>query len=204
LKTQTDTNTDEIFLEGLGKRGWIALAKLSGKEPNVFQAYKALCYALQCRRNRRGRGGVRTEFVSTTDILKAVKDLRKPEFQAGMAQIAPFQEYEHEGVPAEDIEDADIPSEGEGLGNEEPIANRRQPGNQDAGELDENLDVDEDFDLRRRVRDILGPDKFEQLQDSVYLMAESLRDAVEEEAVENYIEQHLQQVFDIIINHQLE
>jgi hypothetical protein len=59
---------------------------------------------------------VRTEFISTTDILGAVKDLRTPEFQQGMAQIAPFQEYEHEASPpAEDEgDDADNSSEEEG------------------------------------------------------------------------------------------
>jgi hypothetical protein len=143
---------------------------------------------------------------SRKHILGAVKDSRTPEFRQGMAQIAPFQEYEHEASPPaeDDGDDADNSSEEEG--NQEQMANLQRPGNEEPGELPENLDDDEDHALRQRVRDILGPDKFEQLLDSLYLMAraESLRDAVEQEAVENYIEQHLQQLFEVIINHQLE
>jgi hypothetical protein len=193
-------------LEGLGKRGWIGLAKLSRKEPNVFEAYKALQYAVLRRRNRRGRGGVRSESVSTADIIKAVKELRTPEFQEGMAQIAPFEEYDHEALPpvGDEEDDEAIPSEEEGNGLGEPMANLPRPGNQEPGDLEDDLDDDEDLALRTRVRDILGPDKYDQLLDSVYIMGESLRDAVDQAAVDNYIEQHLQQLFEVIINNQLE
>jgi hypothetical protein len=120
LKTQPDTNTEELFLEGLGKRGWIGLAKLSHKEP--FEGYKSLQYALQRRRNRRGRGGVRSESVSTADIIKAVKESRTPEFQVWMAQLAPFEEYEHEALPPVEEEDDDEATRSVEEGNGEPMA----------------------------------------------------------------------------------
>jgi hypothetical protein len=66
------------------------------------------------------------------------------------------------------------------------------------------LDDDEDLALRRRVRHILGPDKYDQLLDSVYIMRQSLRDAVDQQAVDNYSEQHLEQLLEVIINQQLE
>jgi hypothetical protein len=82
------SNTDGIWLHKLGKRGYIQIWFLSKKIPTAGECGAALDVSLEERQIQPGSwGGCRTEYISTTDITRAIRMWDNEPFRSKVQSI---------------------------------------------------------------------------------------------------------------------